>query len=105
MVSNPIYSPWRKNGSVLTNDIIGTVITCFPDTWKPKEKYNLKNVVKEQFNDPSRRKIESVESLFHLVLKTAIDFIHRKGPLDVVFKDAFQSSIDSAVCCHALILR
>jgi hypothetical protein len=81
----------------LANRNIGTVITCFPDTWKPEESYNLKNVVMKQLNDPERPVIKSVESLFDLILKTALDFMPREGPLEAKFKESFQSSINHIV--------
>jgi len=77
--------------------IIGTVISVFPDTWLPKEGYNLKNVVRKQLEDEDRPGIKSVESLLDLILKTALDFMQREGPLEAKFRAAFQSSINRIV--------
>lgn len=82
----------------LTDNTIGNVISCFPDTGEPLQDYNLKRVVKKQLDrHDSRPVIESAEILFHQILKTALDFVRREGPLQAKFKDAYQSSINHAV--------
>lgn len=82
------------------------MVTCFPNTWVQDETYNLKNVIKEQLNhNKDRHVIESGESLFHLILKTSLDFFHREGPLQIKLKDAFQSSIDHVAEEQAKLFR
>ncbi|KAK0722435.1 hypothetical protein B0T26DRAFT_643157 [Lasiosphaeria miniovina] len=73
----------------------GTVITSFPNTWQPEEKFNLRNVVVDELRgNKDRPIIKTTEDFIHLILKTSVEFFKRKGPMDCQFHECFQSSIN-----------
>jgi len=77
----------------LTNPL-GTIITSFPSTWDEHEEFNLSNILDKEIRENGhRRMIKSAEDLLHLIVKTSVDFIKRKGPAGFSLQESFRDSV------------
>lgn len=96
----------------LSDSVIGTVITSFPNAWEGEKKHDglkqelsekpkplgLKKRLDDEINlNITRPAIESVDHLVHLIIKLSVDFLRRDAPGGIKFQDAFQSSINNIV--------
>ncbi|KAJ3535709.1 hypothetical protein NM208_g7028 [Fusarium decemcellulare] len=72
----------------------GTVLTCFPNTWEPNEKFSLRHKLSAELVNKSRNPILSTEDLIHFILRNSIEFFRREGPLKFKFQECFHSSIN-----------
>ncbi|KAF4985060.1 hypothetical protein FDECE_16860 [Fusarium decemcellulare] len=72
----------------------GTVLTCFPNTWEPNEKFSLRHKLSVELVNKSRNPILSAEDLIHFILRNSIEFVRREGPLNFKLPECFNSCIN-----------
>ncbi|KAI1180193.1 hypothetical protein F4777DRAFT_364647 [Nemania sp. FL0916] len=79
-----------------------TVITSLPNTWNHSEDFNLVHFMRHELvRNDSRPLIEGPMDLANLIIRCSVDFVHRKGPLEVTLYECFQSSIALVVEAQA----
>ena len=76
----------------------GSIITSFPGPREPAPEGNLGlAVLRSLCEDKTRPLITSAEDLVHMILRAAVDFFKRKGPMGFQLEEGFRTSINHIV--------